>query len=460
MQELEQPQEPIKQQPTKTLQNTQQSAFNKTDGSDHPDFEAAVGMSRKWDAREAGREVAETAIQKLHNPPDFFLLFSTIHYEKHGGFKEFLNGVWDVLPKGTPLIGGTVAGFMNNYGCYTRGTSAIAVSSLNIDVDVGVGYNSKRNPGKAVDSLFEKIGKKSKYDHNVLIEVLPTAVIPKIPGIGQKNVILSKKIGNSFLKLLPAMKKLNYGYDRADDILDLLSDRFKNRIIIGGCTMDDNKMLRNYQFHGHDIEKNTLLGLNISVPSKIYTETITGYKVQDKTFNINKLSTDKHIVKKIDGNGARSAFFNKLNLKIDEKDAVYQLYKNAFYYPLGFKKGNIWHACMIGLIYGENLIFANKVEDTTLTLLHLSIENSINKLNESINNLSEKNPICVFGFACETFLETLGKNIFDIQNSFKKFETPFLVPFVAGESIYTPEIGSHHLYESINLIAFCKSMDN
>ena len=64
-----------------------------------PKFEAAVGMSRKWDAREAGREVAETTIQKLSRPPDFFLLFSTIHYEKNGGFQEFLNGVWDVLPK-------------------------------------------------------------------------------------------------------------------------------------------------------------------------------------------------------------------------------------------------------------------------------------------------------------------------------------------------------------------------
>ena len=49
-------------------------------------FEAAVGMSRKWDAREAGREVARSAIQKLRHPPNFFLLFSTIHYEKYGFF--------------------------------------------------------------------------------------------------------------------------------------------------------------------------------------------------------------------------------------------------------------------------------------------------------------------------------------------------------------------------------------
>ena len=91
-------------------------------------LEASIGFSRKWDAREAGREVAESAIKRLSKPPSFFLLFSTIHYKDHGGFQELLDGVWDVLPEGTPLIGGTIAGFVNNYGCYTRGATALAVS--------------------------------------------------------------------------------------------------------------------------------------------------------------------------------------------------------------------------------------------------------------------------------------------------------------------------------------------
>ena len=106
-------------------------------------------MSRKWDAREAGREVARDTIMKLDTPPDFFLLFSTIHYKDHGGFEEFLNGVYDVLPKGTPLVGGTVAGFMNNFGVYTQGTTALSVSSPDIDVAIGYGKNTKRSPKKA-----------------------------------------------------------------------------------------------------------------------------------------------------------------------------------------------------------------------------------------------------------------------------------------------------------------------
>ena len=423
-------------------------------------FEAAVGMSRKWDAREAGREVAETAIKKLSRPPDFFLLFSTIHYEKHGGFQEFLNGVWDVLPKGTPLVGGTVAGFMNNAGCYSRGAASLAISSSDIDVTVGSGHNTKRNPKKAVENASEHFNIKMQYDNKAIIEILPTAVIPNIPMMGQKNVILSKKMGNVFIKLLPLMKKLNYGYDRADEILQLLSEQFNDGIIIGGCTMDDNKFLRNYQFNNDKVEKNTLLTLCLSTSKKIHSRTIIGYKPQNKTFNIDNISSDKHVIKKFNGEGARSALSKKLNLKIEEKDAVYQLYKNIYYYPLGFRKKDLWHPCMIGLIYGENLIFGNVIEGEELTLLYLSIEDTIKKINENINDLSTNPPLCIFGFACETFIETLGKDIFEIQKSFEKLEMPFLIPFVAGESVYTPKIGAHHLYESANILIFDNQSTN
>ena len=342
---------------------------------------------------------------------------------------------------------------MNNYGCFARGTTAIAVSYSEMEVTTGIGHNTKRNPKKAVDTISKEINKKSEYPNKVLIEILPTAVIPNLPGFGQKNIIYSKKIGNSFIKLLPIMTKLNFGFDRADEIIEHLSKRFKDSVIVGGCTMDDNKMLRNYQFYSSEIKNNSLLVLNISIPNKIYTETIIGLKNLDVSFIVDNISKDKHVIKKIDGNGARSSLFKKLNLKIEEKADVYQLYKNAFYYPLGFKKENVWHAGMIGLIYGENLVFANKIENSTLTLLSLSIENIMKNLNESVNNLSEKNISFVLGFACETFIETLRNNIFEIQKSFEKLKVPYLIPFMAGESIYTPKLGSHHLYESLNILA-------
>jgi len=43
-----------------------------------PEFRAAVGLSREWNARKAGREVARDTLERLGTDPDFFLLFSTI----------------------------------------------------------------------------------------------------------------------------------------------------------------------------------------------------------------------------------------------------------------------------------------------------------------------------------------------------------------------------------------------
>ena len=132
-----------------------------------PKIEASLGFSRKWDAREAGKEVAESAIKKLSQPPSFILLFSTIHYKDHGGFQEFLNGVWDVIPSETPLIGGTITGFITNKGCFARGGVALAVSYPYLDIMLGFGSHTKRSPKSAAKKCADMIKNGLK---NILIE--------------------------------------------------------------------------------------------------------------------------------------------------------------------------------------------------------------------------------------------------------------------------------------------------
>ena len=84
----------------------------------------------------------------------------------------------------------------------------------------------------------------------------------------------------------------------------------------------DNKMLKNYQFYDNEVKENSLVLLSISTPYDIQTETILGYKVLDKKFNVDNISKDLHVIKELDGKGARSAIFEKLNLSIDEIDSV------------------------------------------------------------------------------------------------------------------------------------------
>jgi len=148
-----------------------------------PKFEASVGMSRKWDAREAGREVAETAIKNLSRPPSFFLLYSTIHYEKHGGFKEFLNGVWDILPNGTPLVGGTVAGFLTKEGVFSRGAVAVGVSG-GFTVEETYAQGTRKNPKRVAKIVSDSLSK----ENSLLLTFLPG---PSMPNVGKEKLIVT-----------------------------------------------------------------------------------------------------------------------------------------------------------------------------------------------------------------------------------------------------------------------------
>jgi hypothetical protein len=274
--------------------------------------------------------------------------------------------------------------------------------------------------------------------------------------MGQQNVILSSFLGNQLQKLVPLMNKLNFGYDRADEILNYLSETYTDRLIIGGCTMDDNKMLRNYQFLNDEIHENSVVALNLSLPNNIGFENILGFKPLNKTFKITDLSKDKHIIKKIDDESARNRFFNELNIELSEPKRTYQLFKKSFHYPLGYKKNGIWHSFVIGIIYGDNLIGGSQIENNELTLLSLSVGSIYQNIKNHLKEIKNKDLSLLFGFACETFLETLGARIYHIHKEFEKINVPFLILFLSGENFYHPSYGSHHLYESLNLFTIEK----
>ena len=95
------------------------------------------------------------------------------------------------------------------------------------------------------------------------------------------------------------MSYLNMGYDKADEVIEFLSKDFEEYDIIGGCTMDDNKMLGSYQFFNEEYFKNSLCLLEISSDIKQNITGTTAFEVLDKGFEITKLSKDQHTIKEI-----------------------------------------------------------------------------------------------------------------------------------------------------------------
>lgn len=414
------------------------------------EFKAAVEISRKWDGDEVAAEITQKFKDK-NLTPKFILLFTTIHYESE--FEKILTGIKKEYPD-APLVGGTVAGFMTREGCYTRGVTALTIDYPNMDVAVGVGHNVKRDPEKAVERSIKNLDIGSKYNNKFFLEFMPTAVIPNIPGTGQKVIISSEKIGNNLVKLLPRLSYLNMGYDRADEIIEILSNKYGNYGVLGGCTMDDNKMLQSYQFFNKEYFKNSLCLLEISSDIKQNIRCTTAFEVLDKGFEITKLSKDLHTIKEINNKKAKTAFLDFFHWEETDLSDLHHFYKRIFYYPFGFQKNNIWHTCMIGGLWGENIILSVKAESKEMKFLSLSTGKLLYNTKNLLTKLDKDNIHICFSIACETFIETLRDEIYSFQELFSTCleKIPYLIVFMAGESIYTNQEGQHHLYESINML--------
>jgi hypothetical protein len=409
------------------------------------EFEAAVGMSRKWDAREAGREVARETIKKLSRPPSFFLLFSTIHYEKHGGFQEFLNGVWDVLPEGTPLIGGTLAGFINPQGCYTRGATALAVSYPRMDIAVGLGRNTKRSPQKAAITCAEMLKKNLKssiYENKFILDFVSSGLVPHIPGVGRTMIIRSKVLSSLSPRLLDSFGKLmQTGTCRQDEILNELIKQLPDYSLMSGGTTDDVSQLRNYQFVKTNIFSNSIcaLGLNLDVPVRVHTT--HGLVETDRNFEITSLDHSKRVIKSIDGKPAVPRLFEILHL--NEDDLNEHIFRKIFYLPFGFKKNDGTVIPVVACIFlGDYFFVIFQVENKDATVLNLSGRGLLGSIDEHLDMCNDQTKLALFS-ACAMRLLALGNNSYAIYKKIKEKlkDIPFIVYFVGGEATYSQNQG-------------------
>lgn len=406
-------------------------------------IEAAVGMSRKWGAREAGREVAETTIKNLSRPPSFFLLFSTIHYEKHGGFQEFLDGVWDVLPKGTPLVGGTVVGFMNNFGSYTRGATALAVSYPHMDVVVGVGKNTKRNPKKAAKQCARMIQDgfmDSKYKNKFLLNIVSGPKVPNIPGVGRKKIIesgLASKLAMQAFSISQTL--LQKGVGREDEVFEELVKELPDYHMVLGTSVDDYKGITNYLFFNDAILSNSVVNLGISTDLNLNICTTHGMKRTGITFNITKLSKDKHIIHEINDKPAVQELHKLLNWPEGFLSEETMLSK-ILYYPFSLKRGHREVPVVMTVIIEDSIVTPCMVDEGEVSILTVNGKNLVNAMKENLNHFDNLRPEFGLCSACLTIPQTLGYKVNMIKNDISDYfnDKPFLIFWCAGEGTYSP----------------------
>jgi len=422
-----------------------------------PQFRAAVGMSRKWDAREAGREVALDTLSKLGKniKPDFFLLFSTIHYEKHGGFQELLNGVWDILPEGTPLIGGTVAGFINPQGCWTRGVTALAVNYPNMDVAISFGNNTKRNPIFAVDMCITTIKNKlasSLYKNKFLFNVISGSTIPQFSPRSKRKRVISNAISAELFTKLASIALLIFqkGAGREEEILSNLVKKVPDWCITGFSTIDDNNLIDNFQFFGNKVLTNAMVSIGISSNLSCFQRSTIGLEETNKIFNITRITKDRRVVKSINGKPAVEEFLSTIKWPKDFLDE--RIYRKTFFYPLGFRKEGVIYPEVIGAFLGKNIAFGFKVESNDLSLFRASGKSLLHSVNKGIENFEGKQKLLTLVISCSAILETLGSHIYTIYELMKKNTAEnFLLLYTGGESIHIPSQITRHANECFNV---------
>ena len=423
----------------------------------YKEFDLGVGLSRKWNAKEAGREVAENTLKKLGHNPSFFVLIATIHYEKHGGFQEFLNGVWEVLPEGTPLVGGTVTGFITSEGCFTRGAAAWAGYYEHMDVAVGFGKNTKRHPflaGKTCGNKIRSALRHSSYQKKMVFNFIAGGLYLKVPGIGLAKVIkgrLIPKIYDYFFHIFEIF--LQKGVGREIEVLSGLKDQLTDYYVIGGSCNDDNNYMSNYQFYNRKVFVNAVVSLGISTDLNGSLHGGHGLDKKGKTLNITKKGWKGYIIKEINGIPATECYLREvgwskelLNEKINEKTP---------FFPFGTRdEHGVLYPYPVAIFLGDYLVFSHNIINDEIQLMDTSGKKLIQAIDETIQEMDVTNTLFGFAVSCCARLQTLGKNIYQTQQKMKTFfDDDFLVIYTMGEHRGFPNKNAYQLQESFNLLS-------
>jgi hypothetical protein len=415
-------------------------------------FEIGIGTSQSLDPEKAALEASSEALQNLTHQPTFTFLFSTIHHEKNNGFQKMLNIIYTKIQKNTPLIGGTVTGFMNKSGCYTLGITFLAIYSDELDSEVGIGLNTKRNPINATKDFLKKIALTNyKFKNKLLFLITAGPSYPIIPGMGKLKIVKNRVL--SFL--LPSVIKfstlvLQKGLGREQEIAEEIRKELPDFSVFGGSTNDDNNYTRNYQFYFDKVYENTVSGIAISsnLNFKMYgANGLFGTGVKGK---INKKGIWDYLVKDFDGQNAQKKYLDANGWDPTILDEL--IHRKTIYYPIGiYFDDNTLHPYPVPIFTGKEIILGGTARGTNyefLTTTGKKMIDCIDPLLEKINS-----PKLLLGISCAVRLETLGKNIYLTRDKLLKKTDNFLLIYAVGETKGEPNQYIHQFQETINFLS-------
>lgn len=417
-----------------------------------PEFRAAVGLSKEWDAREAGREVAEKCIANLKGEAKITFVFSTIHYEKN--FKELLRGITEIIP--SPLVGCTGSSILTPDEIMVHGVGILSLSGemdVSTDVEKNIRRDSERKGERLGKRLLEDMNV-SEYKNKVIFMFPSGPIIPPLPYVQRlmRTGLMAR--------LFPIMKGLfavtGTGPGREEYILKGLVKGSNGEIpIIGGSSADDYKYTRNFQFLDNKAYKNSVVAVGLCSNIKFGFGAEHGLKPTGETVRVTK--SRGNVIFELDNKPAwkRLVEIHDIPKSLEEKwRTAYPLFGS--YKSLGEKVGdiyNIWRPCHVA----SNAIFFMRdiKEGTTLQVCEGSGKELVLAAKEAVELAigDMKNPLFAIVFSCASREMKVHEKIDEERKYLKEVlsDTPFLGYYVFGQELYQPPDEPAFMYETIDI---------
>ncbi|KYK23233.1 hypothetical protein AYK24_07795 [Thermoplasmatales archaeon SG8-52-4] len=344
-------------------------------------------------------------------------------------------------------------------GCYARGATALGISYRDMDIVVGYGKNTKRNPKKATRNSINMIKEglsNSKYKNKFLLNLVSGPEIPSMPGLGRKKIIKSGFVSKFAMQAFGISQKLlQKGLGREDEIFEQIANELPDYHIILGALMDDERGLRNYQFLNKDVLTNYTINLGLSMDIDLDVCTTHGMKKTDLNFEITKLNKDKHIIHEINHKPAVPELLRLLDWPEDFLNDK-TMYKTILYYPISLKREKREVPIVMPFILKNSIMIPCMIDKGPSSILTMSGNSLVDAMKENLSYFKQINPKFGIGTFCITILETLGNNLNTVREDLLDYfkDKPFLMFVCAGEGTYNPKRSLTYANMSFNTAIF------
>jgi hypothetical protein len=421
------------------------------------DLEVNVFTSSNKDAEIAGKEIANAISKKLKQKPNFAMLFCTGHYEENNGLRKILDSVYASLPANTPFIGGNIAGFVTRTGCYARGAVVLTVSYPNMNISIGIGKNTKRNPKKAARqcSAMIKKGLKGNYKTKIIFSFVSGAEMPHIPGLSDATNIKSKLFARLMVSMFSfAQKTAQKGFGGEQEVLEEITRELPDFNLIHGSAMNSYTLENNYQFFNKEILTERVVCLAIETDLNLDLKSAHRGEETNINFKITDISKDRLFIKKINDKPALPEFLRLMNWTKEsfEKEKLIDIIGR---YPLTFEKNGKIFLRPIGAFIGDYIGAMARLEKDEIFITKISEHDIINSIDEIT---VRDNPQFGYMVSCIGRQGILGLKIFQSQEKIKNYfkDKEFLLIYTAAEGIKRPSEDLEYFNLTITSAIFSK----